>query len=334
MRTLLGTLLSLLVLVGLPVGSSAPATATAPPLVLVISVDGFNPAALSRTSTPNLHRLIRYGASTLNARSAYEQTNTLPNHVGMVTGRRIEGSTGHHVTWNYDNGGTIQGAAGHYVASIFDVAHDRGISTSLFTSKTKFRVINRSYDASHGRADTVGVDNGRDKIGTFSLTTPGPLTDRVVAQLSTAPRPLTFWHISSPDDAGHQYGFMSARYLAAVRRVDGYVGRVLHLLDTHPALKSRMRIVLTADHGGQGASHRDPTKYYNYRVPLIVWGRGVAIGQNLYRLNTSRRDPGTVRRTYVGTQPIRNTDVANLALASLGLPIVVDYSTLRTLRVR
>ena len=61
--------------------------------VVVISVDGLNPVAIRRlgvTGTPTYHRLMNEGAWTFNARTAYEQTVTLPNHTGMLTSRRVE----------------------------------------------------------------------------------------------------------------------------------------------------------------------------------------------------------------------------------------------------
>ena len=60
--------------------------------MLAVSIDGLRSAAipqLGRAGTPTLHRLIAQGASTLNARTEREMTVTLPNHTGMVTGRRI-----------------------------------------------------------------------------------------------------------------------------------------------------------------------------------------------------------------------------------------------------
>jgi len=67
--------------------------------VVVVSIDGLMPRAireLGREGTPNLHRLIAEGASTLNARTERELTITLPNHTGMVTGRRISAAHGGH----------------------------------------------------------------------------------------------------------------------------------------------------------------------------------------------------------------------------------------------
>ena len=60
--------------------------------VLAISVDGLNPEAirtLGPSKAPNFYRLMTEGAYTLDARSEYEITRTLPNHTGMVTGRPI-----------------------------------------------------------------------------------------------------------------------------------------------------------------------------------------------------------------------------------------------------
>ena len=96
--------------------------------ILAISVDGLNPQAIHQlgpSRTPAFHRLIREGATTLNARTAHEETNTLPNHTGMLTGLRVDDRHGGHgVTFNDDNGSTGHGAAGRYVASMFDVVHD------------------------------------------------------------------------------------------------------------------------------------------------------------------------------------------------------------------
>ena len=83
--------------------------------VLAISIDGLNPAALERLGvrgTPSLHELAAAGASTLNARTERELTITLPNHTGMVTGRRIDSRLGGHgVTWNDDRPDPGHGAA-------------------------------------------------------------------------------------------------------------------------------------------------------------------------------------------------------------------------------
>src|SRR5688500_9499159 len=67
--------------------------------VIAISIDGLNPDAiqeLGKSRTPAFHRFMREGAYTLNARTVREQTHTLPNHIAMLTGRRVDDDHGGH----------------------------------------------------------------------------------------------------------------------------------------------------------------------------------------------------------------------------------------------
>ena len=297
--------------------------------VLVISLDGLNPDALRKlgsTGTPALHRVRREGVSTLNARTAYERTETLPNHTGMMTGRRIRvAAGGHGVSFNDDEARTtVHRAAGEYVASAFDVVHDRGGRTWLYTSKSKFALYDRTWSA-NGRADRVGVDNGRDKISRYVHNDDeGRLTSSLVSALTSPTRPrYAFLHLAGPDRAGHAYGFMSQRYLDAVRATDARVGQVMAAIRGDASLRDHTAVIITADHGGLGASHGDPTVRADYTIPFLVWGKGMPAGADLYALNPAYADPGTGRPTYwVAEQPVRNMAAANLAMDLLDLPAV------------
>src|SRR5690606_2748451 len=177
-----------------------------------------NPSAitrLGRRGAPHLHRLLDEGATTLNARTQVEMTLTLPNHTGMVTGRRIARSSGGHgVTWNDDRRRprTVQRAAGERVQSVFTSVSDAGGSSALFASKTKFTLWKRSWsdDLDHV---VINGDNGA-------------LVRSLLADIRAGDRTLRFLHLSAPDVAGHRHGFMSRAYLAAVRKVDRLLGRV------------------------------------------------------------------------------------------------------------
>jgi hypothetical protein len=60
----------------------------------------------------------------------------------------------------------------------------------------------------------------------------------------------------------------------------------------------------------------------HYRVPFLTWGAGVAAA-DLYDLNPDYRAPRRRRPGYAAErQPVRNGDVANLALDLLGLRAV------------
>lgn len=288
-----------------PVAPGVPATSGS---VVAISVDGLNPKALAklgRSGAPTLHKLIDQGASTLNARTEYERTETLPNHTGMVTGRRITAAQGGHgVEWNDDRKKprTVQDAAGRAVLSVFDVVNADGGSTSVFASKTKFRLWKRSWGGS---------------IDRFQVTLDNAALVKSFRQDFATPRRFRFLHLSAPDVVGHRKGYLTKPYLNQLRATDKQLKKVLRTVKQN---SPDATVVLTSDHGGKGRSHADPTKLVNYRIPFVVWGHGVTPGSDLYRLNPGYADPGKVRVDYVTPlQPVRNGSLANLSLDLLGL---------------
>jgi predicted AlkP superfamily pyrophosphatase or phosphodiesterase len=296
------------------------------PMVLAISIDALNPDAITRlgkNGAPSFHRLLREGASTLNARTATERTETLPNHTGMLTGRGVSGRLGHGVTVNTDPGGTVEDVHGSYVPSMFDVAHDHGLTTALLAEKAKFDLFLRSWDATHGARDTTGPDDGRDKIDLEVVGEDAPVMDRLLPVLREQRASLMFLHLRAADRAGHTYGWLSDQYLTAVRSIDAELGQILAVVDRSAELRRRLTIVLTADHGGpKGYKRHDDTRLLaDYRIPFVIWGRGVDRGSDLYALNPRRKDPGSGNPAYSAAgQPVRNMDVEATALALLGLP--------------
>lgn len=288
--------------------ASAPAARGASTRVLAISIDGLNVAAIRQLGpdrAPTFYRLLDEGASTLNARTEVERTITLPNHASMLTGRRIDRRRGGHgVTWDDDRPGTtVQKAAGHAVQSVFTRVHRAGGTTALFSTKPKFSLYQRSWPKAIDRFTTD--ENQR------------ALVRKARRDLVNRSRAFTFLHVSLPDLTGHASGFMSPAYVDAVQRTDHLIGTVLSTIEDHAAL-SDLVVVLTADHGGKGASHSNQRKLYNYRVPFLVWGPGVQVG-DLYDLNPDYTDPGRTRPNYSGAQPVRNGDLANLSTDLLGL---------------
>jgi hypothetical protein len=308
--------------------------------VFHISVDGLRPDAvttLGPTGAPNFYRLRNEGAFTDNARTDYDYTITLPNHTSQVTGRPVNdvvvAGTGHHYTDNGDPlpGVTLHNNAGYYIASAFDVAHDNGLKTGMYATKSKFSLYNTSYNSKNGAIDVTGADNGQDKID-FSTVADGSSTTMMAALLtdmgSAATRSnYTFVHFHNPDSAGHSTNWdlsepPTSPYLDAVRSVDNRLGQILALIESTPAMAGHTAIILSADHGGrlETTDHGLNSSPEDYTIPFYVWGAGVAHG-DLYAMNpTSRANPGTSRPLYTAAvQPIRNGDMANLALDLLGL---------------
>lgn len=290
----------------------------APPVehVIAISVDALGTRAieaLGAERTPTLHRLLAEGSSTLNARTAFEQNVTLPNHTGMVTGRRIAlRSGGHGVTWNTDRAhDTVPAASGpRDIASIFSVAHEHGVETAMYASKAKFDIF---VDSWPNTIDTVVYDGD-------DAALVGLVADRVAADELPG---LTFLHLDAPDATAHRRGGMSSAYLDAVADTDTLLERLVTELEDSPVGR-RTLVVLTADHGfAPGTRTHTPHRAENYTIPFLVWGPAVGFG-DLYAQNPEYADPGTGRPAYDGPQPVRNLLLASVAMRALGLPPVVD----------
>ena len=288
---------------------------------------------------PYFQRLATAGTFTYNARTDFSHTNTLPNHASMLTGRPVLAPRGQPPTVHHNwitNSDPPAGVTLHsnqpdvdYLASAFDVVHDRGGSTGLFASKSKFSLFDVSYDAQHGAADndaTAG-DNGRDKVDVYLMHSSGQqLTERFIQELTQRHFTYSFVHFTDPDSAGHAYGWGSDEWNAAVQQIDGYLGQLMQAVEADASLKGSTAFVLTADHGGVGASHDNPGQLENYRIPFFVWGPQVPAGENMYDLFSAVvTDPGQARPDYnAAPPPIRNGDSGNIALALLGLPPIPD----------
>jgi hypothetical protein len=301
--------------------------------VIHISVDGLNSRVLQSLvdagKAPTFKRFEDEGASTINARADYSFTNTLPNHVTILTGRPVLEPVGvpnapfHNWTSN-----TIprRGMTLHqhgYIPSLFDVAHDAGRSTALFSSKDKFVLFDQSYDQTNGAAN----EHGRDKIDTFFTENDGPpkysetMNDRFIAEMGAHHFNYVFVHYRDADSVGHVLRWDSSMYRWAVQNIDAFIAGVFRLVETDSNLKGRTAIILTSDHGGSAFGHVNPTLKENFTVPVFAWGAGVGRG-DLYAMNRkTREDPGENRSDYAAQpQPIRNGDTGNLALSLLGLP--------------
>ncbi len=276
--------------------------------MIVISVDGLNPDALVRLGAhgaPTLHGLMLRGATTMEGRTAVESTRTLPNHSGMLTGRRVAAADGGHgVTFNEDSGATVDDAAGGPTDSLFDVVAEAGLHTALVASKAKFALYARTW--------------GDSLASSAILATSEDVIAAALAEVDQGPG-VVFAHVALPDEVGHSHGFLSWPYFAAVRRVDRALRPVLdHLAG---ASGRSTALILTADHGGNAAGHGDVTDPGHFTVPFIIVAPGVPAGGDLAAL-VGLTAPPDRQPSYTGPQPVRNADVANAVTGLLDLPRV------------
>jgi predicted AlkP superfamily pyrophosphatase or phosphodiesterase len=201
--------------------------------VIHISVDGLNSRVLQSLidagEAPNFKRFEDEGAWTINARADYSFTITLPNHVTILTGRPVLEPLGltnapfHNWTSNTIPRRGITLHQHGYIPSVFDVAHDAGLSTALFSSKDKFVLFDQSYDQTNGAAN----EHGRDKIDTFYTEDDGPpkfsqtMNDRFIAEMRAHRFNYAFVHYRDADSVGHVLRWDSFMYRWAVQNIDG-----------------------------------------------------------------------------------------------------------------
>jgi predicted AlkP superfamily pyrophosphatase or phosphodiesterase len=296
--------------------------------VIEISVDGLGSVYLQPMvacgELPSFQRFQTEGAWTNNARNDDNVTITLPNHTTMVTGRGVLGPDGHDWTKNSDppKGMTLHVNRGSYLASVFDVAHDHGLRTGVYSGKTKFSLYAVSYDARNGAPDLSSPNHGRNKVDVYIYDKHLPsLVARFITAMREQPMNYSLVHFADTDTIGHLRGWGSEAYCQAIREADVQLGHIFDLVDNDPRLRGKTTIILSADHGGKDYNHANNLLPEVFTIPFYVWGSGAARGQDLYAINgATRRNPGWCRAWYTDpVQPVRNGDGANLALQLLGL---------------
>lgn len=221
--------------------AAPPATATSTPTltprpaplarrVLILSIDGLRPDAISLAPMPNLTSLMHSAAYTLSAQTIFPSA-TLPAHTSMLSGVC---PSKHGVNWNdylpkngYAN-----------VTDIFDIAHADGLQTVMVVGKEKLRQI--TEPASLHIFEYI---NDRDLV----------ITEKLIANFP-ADFGLMFIHFPTADWMGHVYGWLSGEQLSVLYRADQALGNLLAELEAR-GLRDETLIIVTADHGGHGTIH-------------------------------------------------------------------------------
>ncbi len=269
----------------LPLDSPAaqPEEAADVPHVVVISIDGLRPDAISAAGATTMQRLIHEGAASLTAQTVLPSI-TLPSHVSMLTGVV---PARHGISWNDDRIAQT-GAVG--VPTVFDQAREAGLTSAMFAGKSKLGHLLRAETRMQSGLPP------RDSLW---------MADRVAANVveflrqarTAGGADVMFVHLPDADLAGHSNGWMSSKYLEAVRRADGAVAQIWQAL--RQAYDDDFTLIVTADHGGLGSNHNDGSPE-STQIPWIAWGSGV--------------------RPQVLPAGIRIVDTAATVLWLLGLP--------------
>lgn len=234
------------------VTSTPTLTPTPAPLarrVLILSIDGLRPDAISLAPMPNLTSLMNRAAYTLSAQTIFPSA-TLPAHTSMLSGLC---PSKHGVNWNDylpENGYAN-------VTDIFDIAHAAGMQTVMYVGKEKLRQVTEPSST-----DIFEYINDRDLV----------ITENLIANFP-ADFGLMFIHFPTTDWMGHVYGWLSGEQLSVLYRADQALGNLLTELDAR-GLREETLIIVTADHGGHGTTHGSSLPE-DMTIPWIAAGAGI-----------------------------------------------------------
>jgi predicted AlkP superfamily pyrophosphatase or phosphodiesterase len=220
--------------------------------VLILSIDGLRPDAISLAPMQNLQKLMQTSAYTLTAQTVYPSV-TLISHASMLTGLC---PSKHGVDWNdyiADNG--IAGGT-----DLFDLAHAAGLETWMFVGKEKLKQITAS-------TSLTGFVKGSDRDS--------ELTDQLIEEFP-ADFGVLFVHFATVDGMGHEYGWLSPEQLSVAFRADESLGRILAELEARN-LRNETLVIITADHGGHDTTHGSSMPE-DMTIPWFATGPGIRPG--------------------------------------------------------
>ncbi len=224
-----------------------------PPVVILVSIDGFRPDYLNRGVTPRLNALAADGISA-SMRPSFPSktfpnhwtivTGLVPDHHGIVGNRMIDPSrpddpfkltTDDPWWWNA-------------AEPLWVTAEKAGIRTA-----TEFWPGASIAWGSTAKKDDHGIIAGGTRPSDwhqFEANVSGPqrvdaVIDWMRRPAATRPRFVTLY-FDTVDSAGHEFGPRSTQVTATVADVDRSIGR---LVDGLAALGQSANLVIVADHG-------------------------------------------------------------------------------------
>ncbi|QBX56353.1 hypothetical protein EXE58_13345 [Nocardioides seonyuensis] len=296
--------------------------------VVVVAVPGLTTSAVRSIGeqAKALSRMETDGASTTNARTTKERVGADANLFSVLTGRRVNpGAGGHGVDFRGKNPATVHKAAGQYVSSIFDLAHNNSLSTALVGSRSELALARKSWNSKFGGSDPYGAPDGSSKIDRFKVLKHDYKAATWWRAMTTRKaRDLSVIELSGALQQGERERYRGEDYKKAIIKVDRVLRKIQRTVRYDPQLRDRTMLVVVGTQGAMRSS-RPHAWRQGYRVPLYVTGPGVPAGSDLYDLNALNVDyasPGGHQPGYSGAQPIRTGDVANLVTRALRLPAV------------
>jgi predicted HD phosphohydrolase len=255
--------------------------------LLVISVDGLAPRAITRSTMPNLCSLARAGGACFTARTIVPSI-TVPAHASMFRGVPAET---HRLVDNTPL--PPEGDASSFLAA----ARTAGRSTASVMCWLPLDGLIEADAADHRVAFAAGYDPADDVT----------VTGHVRRLIDEHQPDVTLAYLVATDLAGHTHGWDSAEYIEAARLIDTRLGELIEIAGPNAG------IVVTTDHGGVGQHHGEPVietleTFVVVRssavAPGSVWTSAsiLDIAPTVADLAGAQPDPLWVGRSLIGRQ--------------------------------
>ena len=243
---------------------------------ILVMIDGVRPDALLLSNCPNLDHLRTHGASTLQASSVMPSI-TLPCHATIF---HSVPPARHGITTN------TWTPMARPVPGLVDIARNAGLRSAFFHNWEPLRDLNMPGNLAFSYfRDNCYTDPHGDQV----------IADEAVRYIHTDRPDFAFVYFGTVDVAGHNYGWMSSRYLEQLSRVDGSLGTLLGALPTDYA------VFVNSDHGGHERSHGADIPE-DMTVPWIAAGPGIRQGLEI-QLPVSLLDTAPTIARLLGLKP-------------------------------
>jgi len=235
------------------------------PRVIVLGLDGMRPDGIENAATPNLHRLIHEGTSTMNGRAVYP-TSSGANWSSMVLGAGPDQHGIDRNDWQLENRNIspVYEKSNGYFLSVFDVLKSN-------YPEMRCSAVLDWYPVAHYFDSTI-PDTIIDTDGTAEVI------DNVLAEIIERDARFVFTQIDQMDYAGHGTGYGSESYYREAELLDKEIGRLIKELEDNNLYEDTYIIALS-DHGGIGMGHGNKSME-EYTVPFIIRGPGIMKGKS------------------------------------------------------
>lgn len=246
------------------------------PNAVYISTDGMRPDAMTAARTPHLRAVMEGGSYTLAGRSVMPSVS-LPCHMSIF----------HSVP--PERHGTLVNTytpMARPVPGLIDVLHHAGKRSASFYSWEPLRDVSRP---------------GRLSVSALTAYERNPeVADHRTVQtarpyLESGDFDFVFLYMATIDEVGHDFGWMSRRYLEQVEEVDRLVGQVLE------AVSDDTVVVIHSDHGGHDRGHGTDSDE-DMTIPWMATGPGIRRGFEIER-RVSLLDTAPTIARILGVEP-------------------------------